>query len=84
MIHHTKLLVRRLAYTPWLLVAGLVLGWAGAAVAQTLPTVSVSSTGEQESKTIKFQVLLSSVVSGEDVVTVDYSLRHYYGRDLSC
>ena len=29
MIHHTKLLVRRLAYTPWLLVAGLVLGWAG-------------------------------------------------------
>ena len=37
MIHDTKLFVRRLAYTPWLLVAGLLLGWAGEAVAQTLP-----------------------------------------------
>ena len=26
---HTKLLIRRLAYVPWLLAAGLVLGWAG-------------------------------------------------------
>ncbi len=30
---HTKLLIRRLAYVPWLLAAGLVLGWAGEAAA---------------------------------------------------
>ena len=26
---HTKSLIRRLAYLPWLLTAGLVLGWVG-------------------------------------------------------
>ena len=31
----TKLLLRRLVYVPWLLTAGLVLGWAGEAVANT-------------------------------------------------
>ena len=74
MIHHTKLFVRRLAYTPWLLVAGLVLGWAGEAAAQ--PTVSVSSTGAREGETMTFEVFLSSAVSGDDEVTVDYSFRH--------
>ena len=33
MLHNTKLLMRRLAYVPWLLAAGLVLGWSGEAVA---------------------------------------------------
>ena len=33
---HTKLLTQRLAYVPWLLAAGLVLGWTGEAAAQTL------------------------------------------------
>ena len=28
---HTKSLIRRLAYVPWLLAFGLVLGWAGEA-----------------------------------------------------
>ena len=32
---HTKLLMRRLAYVPWLSVVGLVLGWSGGAVAHT-------------------------------------------------
>ena len=32
----TKLLMQRLVYVPWLLAAGLVLGWAGEAMAQTL------------------------------------------------
>ena len=32
---HTKLLMRRLAYVPWLLTVGLVLGWSGEAVAHT-------------------------------------------------
>ena len=33
---HTKSLIRRLAYVPWLLAFGLVLGWAGEAQAQTV------------------------------------------------
>ena len=33
---HTKLLMQRLVYVPWLLAAGLVLGWSGEAAAQTL------------------------------------------------
>ena len=33
---HTKLLTQRLAYVPWLLAAGLVLGWTGETAAQTL------------------------------------------------
>ena len=31
---HTKSLIWRLAYVPWLLAFGLVLGWAGEAAAQ--------------------------------------------------
>ena len=71
MIHHTKLFVRRLAYTPWLLVAGLVLGWTGEAAAQL--TVSVSDTGAREGETMAFEVILSAAVSGDAEVTVDYS-----------
>ena len=33
---HTKSLIRRLAYVPWLLAFGLMLGWAGEAVAQSI------------------------------------------------
>ena len=36
---HTKLLIRRLAYVPWLLAFGLVLGWAGEAQAADYPNV---------------------------------------------
>ena len=32
---HTKLFMRRLAYVPWLLTIGLVLGWNGEAVADS-------------------------------------------------
>ena len=35
---HTKLLLQRLAYVPWLLSAGLVLGWNGEVVAHTTGT----------------------------------------------
>ena len=38
MLHNTKLLMRRLAYVPWLLAAGLVLGWSGEAVADGAET----------------------------------------------
>ena len=33
---HTKSLIRRLAYVPWLLAFVLVLGWAGEAAAQDI------------------------------------------------
>ena len=39
MLHNTKLLMRRLAYMPWLLAAGLVLGWSGVAVADETRTL---------------------------------------------
>ena len=72
MLHHTKLFVRRLAYTPWLFVASLALGWAGEAVAQI--SVSVSNTGAQEGAEMTFEVHLSRAVSGDEVVKVDYDL----------
>ena len=45
---HTKLLIRRLAYVPWLLAAGLVLGWAGEAAAQQVVTLKVSPSKVRE------------------------------------
>ena len=39
---HTKLLLHRLTRVPWLLAAGLVLGWSGMAVAQN-PTISLTA-----------------------------------------
>ena len=44
---HTKSLIRRLAYVPWLLAFGLVLGWAGEAQAQTVK-LSVDKTEVRE------------------------------------
>ena len=38
---HTKLLIRRLAYVPWLLAFGLMLSWAGEAQAQDAQTVTI-------------------------------------------
>ena len=84
MIHHAKLFGRRLAYTPWLLAAGLVLGWAGAAAAE--PTVKVSSTAAAEGQAMTFEVYLSELPDRE--VTVDYSLSatatdHLYPASLT-
>ena len=72
MIHHTKLFVRRLAYLPWLLTAGLVLGWTGEAAAQEV-TMSVFDGSATEGEPVSFTVTLSSLVDEE--VTVDYSVR---------
>ncbi len=44
---HTKSLIRRLAYVPWLLAFGLVLGWAGEAQAQKIE-LSVDKTVVRE------------------------------------
>ena len=48
---HTKLLIRRLAYVPWLLAFGLVLGWAGEAQAQITLSVDKSSVREEAGAT---------------------------------
>ena len=45
---HTKSLIRRLAYVPWLLAFGLVLGWAGEAQAQEVITLTVSPSSVRE------------------------------------
>ena len=44
---HTKLLIRRLAYVPWLLAFGLVLGWAGEAQAQA-KTIKLSADKDRD------------------------------------
>ena len=70
MIHHTKLFVRRLAYLPWLLTAGLVLGWTGEAAAQVaLEAVDANAT---EGSPLSFTVTLSGPSSEE--ITVDFSV----------
>ena len=46
MLHNTKLLMRRLAYVPWLLAVGLVLGWSGEAVADANTTTGGHATGD--------------------------------------
>ena len=84
-IHHAELFGRRLAYTPWLLAASLVLGWAGEAAAQT-PVVKISSTGAIEGQAMTFEVSLSTLPANE--ATVDYSLSastidHLYPASLT-
>ena len=83
MIHDTKLFVRRLAYTPWLLVAGLVLGWTGMAAAQG-DGISVADVTEDENVsggTMDFTVILS-IPMGHPV-TVDYQASSLSGNTAS-
>ena len=63
---HTKLLLRRLACVPWLVVAGLVLGWSGKAAAQNAnisltaaPTVISEDAGATD-------VVLTATLDGLD------------------
>ena len=59
---HTKSLIRRLAYVPWLLAFGLVLGWAGEAQAQrdisVVLTVPDTDIREGTSKDVKITATL--------------------------
>ena len=48
---HSKSLIRRLAYVPWLLAFGLVLGWAGEAQAQITLTLDKKSIREEAGAT---------------------------------
>ena len=53
---HTKLLIRRLAYVPWLLTFGLVLGWAGEAQAQDVRLTVVKKSIREDAGVTKFTV----------------------------
>ena len=57
MLHNTKLLMRRLAYVPWLLAVGLVLGWAGEAVADATLYGRSCTTGDHTHATDPNMVL---------------------------
>ena len=68
---HTKLLIRRLAYVPWLLAAGLVLGWAGEAAAITL-TLSQNEVREDAGTTeITVTAKAAAKVTADTYVTLE-------------
>ena len=80
---HAKLLIRRLAYVPWLLAAGLVLGWAGEAAAQQVINLTVSPTSIREDAgettvTVKAKVSDDTAVTANTVVAL--SLANDAGR----
>ena len=63
---HTKLLIRRLAYVPWLLSFGLVLGWAGEAVAQNVElTVPAGSSLREDGGAKTFTVTATNYSDGD-------------------
>ena len=64
---HTKSLIRRLAYVPWLLAFGLVLGWAGEAAAQD----------------IRLKVDKSSVREDAGATTIKVTATHYATTDAT-
>ena len=59
---HTKLLMQRRAYVPWLLAAGLVLGWAGEAAAQTLTARFEAMPESHDGSEFTFEVHFSEEV----------------------
>ena len=58
----TKLLMQRLVYVPWLLAAGLVLGWAGEAAAQTLTARFESLPESHDGSEFKFEIHFSEEI----------------------
>ena len=58
----TKLLMQRLVYVPWLLAAGLVLGWAGEAAAQTLTVRFESLPESHDGSEFKFEIHFSEEI----------------------
>ena len=73
MLSYTKFLLRRVAYVPWLLVAGLVLGGAGEVVAQRTLNLSTYAAVAQEGEFVQFQVFLSPPVDGTQTLEVDFT-----------
>ena len=59
---HTKFLLQRLACVPWLLAAGLALGWVGEAAAQTLTARFESMPESHDGSEFTFEVHFSEEV----------------------
>ena len=59
---YTKLLIQRLVYVPWLLAAGLALGWAGEAAAQTLTARFESMPESHDGSEFTFEVHFSEEI----------------------
>ena len=70
---HTKSLIRRLAYVPWLLAFGLVLGWAGEAQAAiTLELDKTSIREEAGTVTIKVTAKTDAPIDVATDVLLDW------------
>ena len=70
---HTKSLIRRLAYVPWLLAFGLVLGWAGEAQAQVTVKLDKSSVREEAGTTsIGVTASVGTGVGADTYVLLDF------------
>ena len=65
---HARLLVRRLACVPWLLAAGLVLGWSGEAAANFKLSVNPSSVREDAGAT---DITVTVETTNDTVVATD-------------
>ena len=71
---HTKLLIRRLAYVPWLLTFGLVLGWAGEAQADITLTLDKKSIREEAGAvTIKVTAKTDAKILAATDVLLDWA-----------
>ena len=70
---HTKSLIRRLAYVPWLLAFGLVLGWAGEAQAVITLTLDKKSIREEAGAvTIKVTAKTNALITAATDVLLDW------------
>ena len=72
---HTKLLIRRLAYVPWLLAFGLVLGWAGEAAAQTPITLTLDKDEVREDVTAPYTITAKATVTADAAADIYVNLR---------
>ena len=72
---HTKLLIRRLAYVPWLLAAGLVLGWVGEAAAQTAITLELDKKKVREDVTAPYTITATAKVAADASADINVNLR---------
>ena len=80
---HAKLLIRRLAYVPWLLAAGLVLGWAGEVEAVTV-TLSLDKDKVREDAgetTITAKAKVAKDAAADIVVTLSVASTAVTVRD---
>ncbi len=71
MLRYSKFLLRRLAYAPWLLAVGLVLGGAEEAVAQQ-PQIYVTYASATEDSDVNFTVNMTT--TSEQAVLVNYTV----------